>query len=113
MVYEIGKVPFTDDRAKGTNVALCHRTVYLKTLGGNYVIQAEGYSAGELPEPRKDFDDAIAATRRFIIRNGGTHLRRPALAGVCRVPGRRIIKSDPNPAAVRFAERQRIRDKRR
>lgn len=105
MVYEIGKVPYTDVSSKASDRAIRHRSVYVKTLGGTYVVQVEGYSVGELPEPKKSFDEAISGAKRFIRRNRGSAFKSVALAGVCHQPGRRMINSAPNPAAVRRSGR--------
>lgn len=94
MFYELGKIPYIDSK-RPANEARRHRPVYLRSRGSEYVVQVEGYSAGELPKPQRDFEKALVAARKFIHRNNGSCYKRPVPAGVGYEVGRRILDSTP------------------
>ena len=71
MLLEIGKIPYTDKDAPA-NQAIKHKSVYVRSLGRNYVIQVEGLNPVELPNPSGDKGEIIFRAKKFIRRNKGS-----------------------------------------
>lgn len=95
MFLYLGSVPYVNSEVKASNVAGEHHSVYLRSSGGSFYLQVEGYSVGTLPKHTTDLDLAIKKGQRFIRRHKGTSVK-PVPCQILGLPGKMLLDSTPS-----------------